>query len=217
MKNYFFCLIGVALLLLQNRAVFAQGDWKLEKDADGIAVYTKMRENSNFKELKAVTNFKTSLTSLIALLSDVPSQQIWMYKCKEARILKTINSSELYYYSLTKTPWPLNYRDVVVHFKVVQDPKTKVTVVTSENTPGFLPEIPTYVRTPYLSSTWVFTPKPNGTVDGTYHLKLNPGGVIPAWILNLAIVEGPYTTVVKMKEVVKNPKYQLAKINCLFE
>ena len=71
-----------------------ESEWILKKEKNGVTVYNRSVENSDLKEIKAVTQIKTSLTSIIALLSDRESFPEWVYKCEKAYTVKSIDETE---------------------------------------------------------------------------------------------------------------------------
>jgi hypothetical protein len=214
-KNYQFktviSICGLLLFSFTNIDISrAQSDWELRKNENGILVYTKDIPGSDFKEIKTTTNFKASLSSLVGLLTDMSSHTLWIYKCKQSKLIKTVSSSELYYYMETAVPWPASNRDGVIRFKFSQDSETKVVTVTSQNIPDILPEIDGIVRVPKAKAQWTFTPKSDGTVDAEYQLNVDPGGSVPAWIINMFVVDGPYESLTNMKKLLAKNKYDTA-------
>jgi hypothetical protein len=119
----------------------------------------------------------------------------------------------LYYYMETIVPWPASNRDGVVCFKYTQDSITKVVTVASVNIPNILPEMDGIVRVPQLKAFWKFTPKPDGTVDAEYQINVNPGGNVPAWIVNMFAIDGPYQSITSMKKLLLQSKYRTAKFD----
>jgi hypothetical protein len=206
--NFFLLLF---FTLLANAVT--DDDWKLEKNENGISVFTRTGVGSDFKELKAVTNLNASLSSIVALIKDIPSHTSWIYQCKEARIIKTVNDSEFYYYHETYAPWPVANRYSIIYIKITQDSKTKVVTVASNNTPDVVPDEGGKVKVPKLLATWKFTPLADGTVDGEYQLFVDPGGEVPAWISNMFAVDGPYNSILGMKKMLMLDKYKLAKVD----
>ena len=68
--NILFILIVLFLLVLCCRKIFA---WEKAKEKNGITIYTRKIEGSDFKEFKAVMCVKTSLAGLVALFEDIES------------------------------------------------------------------------------------------------------------------------------------------------
>ena len=188
-----------------------EGGWKLKKQQDEISVYSREVAGSRFKEIKVTVNIQTSLSGIIALFKDVPAYTSWVYLCDKSETVKQGSEMEDYYYSETAAPWPVSNRDVVVYSKVRQDYDTKVVTSESKNVTGIVPEKKGIVRIPMLKSLWTLIPKKNGTVDVSYELSVDPGGWVPAWLVNLTMATGPYNTILNVREELKKEKYQSTK------
>lgn len=206
-------LLSVLVSLLFVDESFAQSPWKLRKSENGIMVYTRDLPDSDFDEIRTTTNFNCSLSDIVALLTDIESHTKWIYQCKQSKLIKTISSSELYYYLETQVPWPASNRDGVICFKFSQDSETRLVTVASQNVPDVLPELNGIVRVPKFVASWKFAPKPDGTIDAEYQLDVNPGGEVPAWIVNMFSVEGPYESLTNMKKLLAENKYESVKFD----
>lgn len=192
-------------------------DWQLKKYENGISVYTRDNENSAFKELKASTYLNASLSSTVALLYDWDTYPQWVYKCGKSSTLKTINEKELIHYQTVLAPWPAENRDFIVNIKIEQDKTTKAVTIRSYSIGQYIPVMPDYVRITKFNASWVLTPQKNGTIEIVYQLFVDPGGYAPAWIVNMAIVDGPYETLNNMKTWVAKEKYIKTKIPFIVE
>jgi hypothetical protein len=192
-------------------------DWVLKKYGNGVAVYNREVPGSTIKELKAVTQLQTSLSSIITLLEDRETYPEWVYKCGKSYQVKKISDSEGIYYQNVVAPWPVDNRDFVVLVKVTQDAKTKVVTQTSKVIKGILPEVSGTVRVTEFNALWTLTPIKNGMVNCEYQLLVNPGGSIPAWLINLAAIDGPYETTVNLRSWVFKDKYQKSHLSFIKE
>jgi hypothetical protein len=65
--------------------------------------------------------------------------------------------------------------------------------------------------------TWTIKPLAKNKNKCEYFLLLDPGGDVPAWIINLFISEGPYSSLVKLKQRVNLPKYANTKFAWITE
>ncbi len=184
--------------------------WELKKDLDSIKVYVKTNNNHAINEVKAVAHFSSSLNGLVAFVKDIGIHEKYIERCKTAYIIRNVNDSELYYYQETEAPWPVSNRYAVIYYKISQS-ANKTVVIKSNNILGLLPPKTDLVEIPALKASWTFTPKGNGIVEGEYYLYVNPGGNIPVWLINLFLVDGPYNTLLKMKKLLAQSKYQGAK------
>lgn len=210
----------IIICLLICSVCFSQTNtnaWQLYKNENGVTVYSRKAQNSNIKELKTVVRLKTSLNSIFALLNDWDSYTQWNYKCAESKTLKVINERELIHYQMVDLPWPADDEDFIINVKFWQDATTKVVVITSTNNPNYIPPISDRTRIKELQGKWTLTPMKDGTVEAVYEFYVNPGGLIPAWLLNSAVAYGPYETMLNFKEWVMKEKYQKSKSTLIKE
>lgn len=215
-KNNAFILLFVFCLGATSFSSTNDG-WQLKKDEKGVTVYTRLAENSAFKELKAVACIKTSISSIVGLLYDFEKYPEWVYKCGASGTLKTISEKELIHYQTVIAPWPISNRDFIVNIKIRQDEITKVVYIKSYATGTYIPVFPDYVRIMNFNASWTLTPKKDGTVEIVYQLLVDPAGAVPAWAVNMAIVDGPFETMNKIKERVFKEEYQKAKFSFIKE
>ena len=210
------------VLLCQALTSFSQmtadGEWKLAKEENGISVYTKASTTSSFSELKMTGTFETTMSAIIALFNDVPNYTSWVYSCTVSELVRTTTDGEdYYYYSVTDAPWPVSNRDVVVHSKVTQEAGTWIVTSASENVNGLVKKKKGMERVPLLNSTWTLIPLKEGKVDIAYHLRVDPGGLIPAWLVNLTLTIGPYNTMLGLKKEVAEDRYKNVRFPYIYE
>ncbi len=189
-----------------------QSAWKLHSDKDGIQVYTQNVSSSPFKALKTVCNIETSLSRLAAVLLDVKNTKDWVYATKVCSLLKQTTPSELYYYSEVSLPWPASNRDFIIRIAITQNPVTKALTVVAENKPAYIPGKKSIVRIQESAAHWLITPLADGMVKVEYTMQVDPGGLLPAWLVNMFVAKGPYQTFVKLREQVKKPIYDDIKL-----
>jgi hypothetical protein len=216
MKGKMMFFTGCVLLFTVFLAA-AQPDWKLKQDKENIKVYTKNITNSALKAIRIVGNINASLSALTAVLLDINSTKEWVYATKSIAILKTISSSELIYYSELEIPWPVSNRDFIALLKVTQDEKTKAVSIDGFNKPAYLPSKKNVVRIQQSCSKWLITPTPNGQLKIEYVLQVDPGGSVPAWLINLFATKGPFETFKKLREQVRKPVYANRKLEFIRE
>lgn len=216
-KPGFNTLIIITLLLTWAPLSAQTGEWKLKKQADGLKVYLRDAENSNIKEVKIETTFDASLSSVIAVLKDVPAYSKWIYKCSAAERLEPgANTSSVYYCGID-FPWPLSDRDFIAKSKLRQDPNSKHVFIDVQCAPAYLPEKDGFVRIKKMNINYEFIPLPGNKVKMNYRLHSDPGGALPAWLINLAVDNGPVNTIKGMREMLKEDKYRNAKLAFLEE
>lgn len=190
-------------------------DWALKKNENGIAVYTRSASGFDLKEIRVVNKVKSSLSGIVALLFDTKNYPAWMAGCKETRILKTISNHELYNYQVTDLPWPVTDRDVVTHFKLEQNAVTGIVTITKTAAPQFIPANEGYVRVRYLQAKYTLTPLSSDSVQIEMELQVDPGGSIPAWLINANIVSAPFKSTEQM--IKRLPMYKSASCSFIKE
>jgi hypothetical protein len=205
-----FLLIGVCFL--SYLTAFAQNDWELKQDKEGIKVYTKNLNNSSFKAIKTICTIDATPAILTAVLLDINNSTEWVYATKKAVLLKQTSPDELFYYSEIDVPWPVNNRDFIVHLKASQDERTKAVTIVADNQPKYLPENKNIIRVPQSYSKWLIESLPNNKVKIEYILQVNPGGSVPAWLINLFATKGPFESFKNLRLQVKKPVYQQVKL-----
>ncbi|MEO5569701.1 MAG: START domain-containing protein [Bacteroidia bacterium] len=193
------------------------GTWVLRKNQDDIRVYTRSISTSDFKELKCTTRVKSSMSAIVKLLIDVDHFKGWIYKCTEATLIKKVSAREVISYQLFDAPWPVDDRDVVANCYVTQDEKTKIVVVRSVVANVLIPEKKGIVRIKNFRTTYTLTPKGNGWIEIDYELGTEPGGSVPAWLANMVMVNGPFTSQQAMSALLQTSYFKSAKLGFLVE
>lgn len=204
-------LTPILLLLasLMATAAFAQGHgspstsgWRMVSNEDQIEVYTR-RGSGNIKEVRIKLRIQASMEVLNAYTSQVPLYANWVYKTSEARLIRRSSPSEFWYYIRTDFPFPASDRDLVVHSHSRIDPTTGIMHAHSVAAPNELPQVADCVRITLFETTWKITPVGATAVDIDYWARTDPGGSIPAWIINLGITMGPTRTMQALRREVE--------------
>jgi START domain len=194
-----------------------QEQWNLVKNKNNITVYSRFSENSDFKEIKVVTEVDASLSSVVALLKDVHNYPNWIYACVKSELIDQTNNYVEYYYTETDTPWPFYNRDIVMYSKMHQDKNTKILRFNSVGVPDKYPLVKNIVRINQIRVSWELIPQKNNTIKIHYQLKADPAGIIPAWLANLTVDIGPYNTMMNMRTELEKDQYKNAKLDYIIE
>lgn len=189
------------------QAIAEETAWKNVRDRNGIQVYNRSIAGSDFKEFMAQTTIDANLSTIIAVFDDTPAGIEWVENVDEMHTERRISDSETITVTLSKAPWPVADRDAVVLNKTSQDPETLVVTLEQEGIPDYLPLKNGVVRVKSLTSQWVFTPVTSSQTHVHYQVLTDPGGKLPAWLINLVSVSQPYNTLKGLKEMVKREKY----------
>jgi hypothetical protein len=199
--------LAVFVLFAAAGGVSGQEDWKLRSDKDGVAIYMRSLPDSKFKAIKVECEVNATLSQLVAVLLDVNTAPEWVYNTRSCVLLKQVSPSELYYYSEVSIPWPASNRDFIAHLITVQDPQTKVVTVYGPTAPDLVPVKKDIVRVRKSEGRWVLTPIGRHTVKIVYTLHVDPGGNIPAWLVNMFATKGPSESFKGLKLQLQKPAY----------
>ncbi|MES2003715.1 MAG: START domain-containing protein [Bacteroidota bacterium] len=209
-------LLFLSVILLVS-ACPAQDDWKLKSEKDNIRVYSRKLSDSKINAVKLETVFNTSLARLVWVIMDVSAYDSWIYNSKSTRLLKKVSDTELYYYSEVVFPWPTSNRDFVSHVVVNQDPKTKTVTINANNVSGWEPVHKKLVRIDHSVGKWVLTPVSTNEVRVEYTLQVDPGGELPALLINSFSSTGMVRTFKTLREQLQKVSPPAAAVSFIME
>ena len=168
-------------------------DWHLVKDKNAIKVYTAPAVSGSLKYIKVDALLDGTLKKFIAVFQNVPDQNKWVYGTERSYVIKKFSDHDLIYYNKTKLPWPISDRDAAIHMKIEEDNKQTV-IITTTGEPTAIPINDKIVRITHFVGNWTAGDAGNGKIKVRYFIDIDPGGSIPAWIINMFITKGPYET-----------------------
>ncbi|MDO3644641.1 START domain-containing protein [Mucilaginibacter sp. L3T2-6] len=206
-------VLAALFITAQTTVASAQTGWKLKNEKDGIKVYVGAVPDSKFKAIRVDCELNTTLSQLVKVLLDIKTCPEWVDHTKSCTLLKQVSPSELYYYSEINIPWPAQNRDFVAHLTVRQNPNTKVVTMDGPAVDGFVPEKEGIVRVHSSKGLWILTPVRKDVVRVVYTLQTDPGGDIPAWLVNLLAASGPMKSFQALKLQLKKPAYQHVQLD----
>lgn len=147
-----------------------------------------------FKSIKASFTVNTTLSTLTAFLMDIEHYNEWQYNTSHPRVVKRISNREMIYYTVVEAPWPVSDRDMVVDLLVSQNDENKSVTITTNGVPDYTAKESHYVRVPMSAATWVITRISSTKLAVVYTIKIDPGGSVPAWMVNMVCAEAPYVS-----------------------
>jgi hypothetical protein len=163
---------GALLLLWLLLPASAFGaDWELRAEEDGIRVYTRPVPGSPVAAMRAEI---TILAPVDALLGVLMSQQ----------------ADVQLRYVVTAAPWPVDSRDAIYRYRVSRDANAGSATIRVDVAPDAHPRQEGYVRVLEAEGRWRLVPAEDAT-KVTWEMHLDPGGSLPAWLVNRRLVETP--------------------------
>ncbi|MES0489766.1 MAG: START domain-containing protein [Leptospirales bacterium] len=201
-------IIVAVVVIAALTPVNSESQWKTLLNKKGIVVYGKKVKDSKFWEVVAITTIKTSLFSLIRMWEDVGSYPEWFHSCAEGRLVKKVGRLERYIYLVTDSPSPLQDRDNILHVLFKQNKESRVVEILLKGIPDYLPEKKKFVRVPRTYGKVTLKPQADGNIKVIFNLFLDPGGLVPFWLVNSFSEDFYFKTLKNMREKVIQEKYQ---------
>jgi hypothetical protein len=192
------------LLIIIHTGAFAQENWILSKDMDGIKVYTKTETGSCYKSFKAEMQSNCKIEDIVSVLKDVKRFGIWVADTKEVKLLK-MEDNDQYHYIETSLPWPFKSRDMVYHFQYIRINSNQLKVIIT-GIPDYINPKGDIIRMKKANGFWLLTSLDSNKTTITYQLHVEPGGTIPAWLANVSVIKIPFSTLTGLRNVLAKLK-----------
>ena len=173
-------------------------EWKLAKNKNGVVVYTRKTEGAKIREFQAIVKIKTNMTDLQKQIENAESYTEWQPHITNSKTLKKLNDNERYIYYALDVPWPLQDRDVVVFSKKTKT-KSGDVLYRLKSKPDFIENKEKYIRIRDAYGFWKLSKQSGGLIKVVYQSYGDPAGSIPTGIINMFIVDGPYKTMLNLK------------------
>jgi ribosome-associated toxin RatA of RatAB toxin-antitoxin module len=173
-------LLGSVLLVSM---AWAGNGWETVSDAEGILVERRREPGTTFYEVRASTHSPFPPSVIFATLWKHQEYVEFVPYLKKLEIL-TQSAQEKVIYEQISMPL-VSDRDYTVKITAEHSATNGVIqlhfVAVPDEGP---PEHPNYVRVKHIQGGWTLEPTSDGGSDVTYVVASQPGGTIPAWIIN---------------------------------
>ena len=97
-------LLMALLLVIATGPARAEADWRLERENDGISVWTRAVEGSNHRAVRARMVVDTPIMELVALIRDTQACPEWAEFCAASHVHESVSEAEAYIYTLNDMP-----------------------------------------------------------------------------------------------------------------
>jgi hypothetical protein len=136
-------------------------------------------------------------------IGNVNNVSWWDKNVKEIKVLYSEPDRIMRYYLVYDVPWPLSDRDLCVEAKISVDPVTGEKTVAAKPLADVVPEREGMVRIRNYSQKWILKPVGKDKVYAILEGSVDPGGIVPAWLYNMVIVETPFKVMNGLKNKVE--------------
>ncbi|HOE17073.1 MAG TPA: START domain-containing protein [Syntrophorhabdaceae bacterium] len=188
--------------------------WKKIGELNGIVGYTRSRPGTNVHEVKGVGIVDAPISVVHAVIHDVPAQPDFMFMCKEAAFVDTPefkHVGDIYYlHNVTGMPFPVEDRDVVIRGVWSIDKVTGTLYLHCDGLKTTYLQKKDVYRMPLLTVDYILAPKSPDKTEVTYTIMADPGGNVPAFLVNLFTRNAGIKTIEGIRKMVLKEKYKNA-------
>jgi START domain len=195
------------IFLFFECSVNGQYNWVLKKEKDGIKVSSRHTDRSRFNDIKVEMDLPGNIYQLADILLHVDDYSKWSYSVSKSEVVKKLNPLKLVYHLEVSAPWPVMDRDLYAMFDVHIDSGSCSIAITAAGDSGYRPLNKNFIRIPHSKGVWDIHTVTHNIVHIVYILEIDPGGAVPAWIMNIFGTKAPFITFqnLKRKMILLNP------------
>jgi polyketide cyclase/dehydrase/lipid transport protein len=201
-------LAGIALPLFATEPV-QNADWKLVKQANGVAIQSRPHPGSNLKEFKATGEIDAPTKTVHNVIDDVDSYPSFMPYTAEATVLERDHDSLITYQRLS--PKIVADRDYTLRIEKRSWPAQFGIAYLNEWKPANEhgpAEKPGVFRVKLCHGSWLLEPSAANKTRATYYVFSDSGINVPIFLANTISETGITKLFAAVRKQAKEPKYQ---------
>ena len=210
MRNTCFFVMRCCFVFTLSTVVQSKDDitWLKVGIDRGITVWSRDRTDMVLPELRADGKIEGELFHVLAVILDNKRAPEWIPNCIESREIKRVNSKTTLVYSVTNFPWPVSYLDSVVESTREIVKRGSEYRISMSAKPKLMPLIPGRVRIPYSEIYFQLKKVDEKIIEIEYGLNVDPGGMLPDWIIRSTIKNTLSETIRSLEAQVQKTKDQ---------
>lgn len=187
------------LFLIAGMAVRGQPEWKLRLDRDGIEIFTRTPSASTIKEYRVSARFEHPLKDVFEFLADLEKRPDWVINCTGIDIIDTTVEGCIRYHVSYDIPWPMADRDLVVEAALALDEEAGKAHILTRHTGLEYPLEEGVIRMPGYREEVILEEEGPASTRFSSSGYADPGGTLPAWIVNMFLVDGIYDSMIRTR------------------
>ena len=179
------CTVFCFLVFLSGPIIQAAGEsaWKEVAIDRDVTVWSRDQTGRVLPELRARGQIYGELFHAMAVILDNERSCEWVPNCTESQEIKRLDARTTWVYSVTNSPWPVSDRDTVVKVVAEEIELDQQYRVVMQAQPDLLPLVEGRVRIPYSKIYFLLKRAGANTIQIEYGLDVDPGGVLPKWMV----------------------------------
>ena len=184
--------------------------WETRLDEDGILVQSRLISATKYEEFRAEAEIDATVAQAMALLIDISACTQWLFRCKEGRVIRETSTTERTFYQVTSLPFPAKSRDSIFHAAITFEGESTVRV-TMNSMPDEIPQTK-HIRIRESFGTYILEPTRKNKLRVTWQQYVDPGGALPAWMVNSMLTDLPFKSLRAFRELVQQSPYRDARL-----
>jgi hypothetical protein len=189
----------IAFCLMAGRPVQCQSPcWELKREREGVTIYTRESPDSPLKEYRVSAIHNFPMEELYKMSIDLESRPKWVIHCTGLEIIDTVDG-RIRYHTSYAVPWPFLDRDLVVEEELVYKGPDSAHLLTRSIYLDY-PLGDGMVRMPRYREEVFFEKIDACRTRFRAEGFADPGGSVPAWLVNMFLVDGIYDSVISTRE-----------------
>ncbi len=199
-------LLGVALYAPSARA---NPSWEPVALDAGIQVWERDVPGTSFVAFRAHGAVNAPIMAVAAVLRDIERYPEWAKNCSHGLTLAYKKATQLVAYVRTESPaFFIRDRDVVIDIDLESSqPGQTLAFTFTSTTHKAMPPQDGVERMPRLTGYWRLTKIGSHMTRVEYQIQADPGGSLPAWLVNWASRKIPMDSVKGLRKQVRKEGY----------
>ena len=199
----------ISILLCLFSITLTSQDWTFQKEVDGIKAYNRTVKDSKFKEYRIEAEIESSLESMVAVLQDIDIYLDVFPDNKSASLEKTSGETHFEIFLHTKTPFPVKDRFTYSQTDYSYDAASSTVNISVDclNNEYLQKQKDRGVLVIDCKGFWKIKDLKNGKLGIVHQFYADPGGMVPAWIVNKRTIESPIKSIKSIRKFVKKKAY----------
>ena len=203
-------------ILLTFYTLILANSWELRKDDDGVKVFTREVNGSDYLAYRGETVVEGNVPALVSILYDTENAPSWVQDCTLGFTLEEISFNENYVFELYGLPFPLSDRMLIIHSTLKwNDKHARITSVEAndfckarkDERCRRVQEVDAVVVTRsrgYYDLQYI----DENRTKVVWQQHVESGGSLPTWLVNSSVIDIPFNSLQKLRLLVKDKKYK---------
>ena len=196
-----YLLLLLSFLSLHVSSLQAQENWVLEKDKDGIQIFTQKLAGQNLKNSRGIVTIDATPETVKAFIKQGAKHKDWMHTISISDVIEQNSEEDFCVYYIADAPWPVSDRDVISHWTIEPTENVGGCIFKTIGLPEKKAEKAGTVRIMDAWNSWEVIPLAEGKTKVILISHADPGGSIPDWLANTTATDTPHRTLKNLREV----------------